>query len=588
MISSLQTSRDLIAKTYKLAEPFGRKKLAGVALISLIQGIFSVVGVTSIFPFLALASDPDRLRNSNFGSRLLDALPDMSNSQMLVITGIFAIAMLLFSNFISFMAMKSRTGYATAFAHWMRMQVIRKIIARPYGDFLQFNSGVFLKKVLADVERFTSSILLPMLGLLTCFNTVILLVAVLIYVHPEIALTIGLILTFVYGLIFSFLGKWRRKASKQLKESQEGLYKQTQQTLVGVKPIKVHCVEEDFMGKISIHSVILARIMKWNPLVGQVPRFIIEPAALGSVVLAVIYYVVQGQELATILPNLGVMAIAGYRLLPNIQAIYSSMTTLGTARHALDEIYAEIEVVDKGEDMEKGAKEGRFDRSDRLEWSRAIMLKNITFQYPSATAPALKSLNLTISKNSSLGIIGSTGSGKSTLVDLILGLHIPTDGCIQLDEAVLNTSNRRAWRMGIGYVPQDIFLLDDSISNNIAFGVPEVEIDQDAVIRAAKAAQIHAFIESELLEGYDTVVGERGVRLSGGQRQRVGLARALYHQPDVLVLDEATSALDTKTEAEVMKAIDSLQGSLTLIIIAHRLTTVQGCDSILDMDQLVK
>lgn len=588
MISSLQTTRDLVAKTYKLARPFGRKKLAGVALISIIQGVFSVVGVTSIFPFLALAADPERLRKSNVGKRILDALPEMTNAQLLVIAGIFAICMLLLSNGISFMAMKSRTGYATAFAHWMRLQVIRRILARPYGDFLQSNSSVFLKKVLADVERFTTAILLPMLGLWTCFNTVILLLVILIYVHPEIAVAIGLILAATYGLIFWFLGKWRRKASKRLKESQEGLYKQTQQLLTGIKPTKVHCTEEAFVDKISEHSMVLARIMKWNPLVGQVPRFIIEPVALGSVVLVVIYYVVQGQELATILPNLGVMAIAGYRLLPNIQAIYSSMTALGTARHALDEIYAEIEVVDIGKDLESGAKEGRFERPQSLEWNRAITLKNITFQYPSATTPAIKNLNLEIEKNSSLGIIGSTGSGKSTLVDLILGLHIPTDGCIQVDETVLSTDNRRAWRTGIGYVPQDIFLLDDTLTSNIAFGVPHNEIDHDAVIKSAKAAQIHDFIESELAEGYHTVVGERGVRLSGGQRQRVGLARALYHNPKVLVLDEATSALDTTTEAEVMKAIDSLQGSLTLIIIAHRLTTVEGCESVLDMDQMVK
>jgi ABC-type multidrug transport system fused ATPase/permease subunit len=586
MNSFLKSTRELIARISCLVLPFGRRKLARVVLISIIQGVFQVVGVTSIFPFLALASDPDRFRYSSLGKRLFDVFPAIDNTQLLLFSGAFAIGMLFLANGIAFLAMKSRITYGTQFAHWLRLRVTRKIVARPYGDFLHSNSSVFLKKILGDVEMFTNAILMPVLGLVTCFNAILLLAGTLVYVNPKIALYVGSFLVIIYGLTFWILAKWRRQASENRKEAQAGAYKESQQLLAGIKPVKVHCVEEPFLGRFSKHSSKLARVGALIPLMGQIPRLIIEPFALGTVIIVVMYYVVQRHDLALILPSLVVMAMAGYRLLPNIQMMYSSMTSLGTARHALDEIYEEIFAIESQLDLEDGAKEGRFVQAERLEWNRAITLKDITFQYPSAPSPVIHNLNLVIKKNSSLGIIGSTGSGKSTLVDLLLGLHIPTGGCIQVDEAALISENRRSWRAGIGYVPQDIYLLDDSISANIAFGVPKDKINHDSLIQAAKAAQINTFIEDELPEGYQTFVGERGVRLSGGQRQRIGLARALYHQPDVLILDEATSALDIATEAEVMKAIDTLQGSLTLIIIAHRLSTVEKCETLLDMSEI--
>jgi ABC-type multidrug transport system fused ATPase/permease subunit len=213
-------------------------------------------------------------------------------------------------------------------------------------------------------------------------------------------------------------------------------------------------------------------------------------------------------------------------------------------------------------------------------------LENVSFAYPRAKRPVIEGMDLVIPKNSSLGIVGETGSGKSTLVDLVLGLHVPTAGRIMVDNTLLEAGNRRAWRAGIGYVPQDIFLIDESIAANIAFGVPESKVDQAAVLAAAEAAQIREFVEKELPRGFDTRVGERGVRLSGGQRQRIGLARALYHKPELLILDEATSALDIETEAEVMHAIGALQGSVTMLIIAHRITTVDQCEAILRLAPL--
>jgi ABC-type multidrug transport system fused ATPase/permease subunit len=273
-------------------------------------------------------------------------------------------------------------------------------------------------------------------------------------------------------------------------------------------------------------------------------------------------------------------------MLPALQLLYGQLSKLSTMRHTLDEVYDEFLAVEKSTGRDDEHPDGRLTRPEPLRWRRAITLDHVTFQYPEAPLPTREGLSLVIPKNSSLGISGSTGCGKSTLVDLILGLHQPTGGRILVDDTPLGPGNRRAWRGGIGYVPQDIFLIDDSLAANIAFGVPGDKIDRLGLVRAARAAQILEFIEKDLPLGFETVVGERGVRLSGGQRQRVGLARALYHEPELLVLDEATSALDVATEQEVMKAIQALQGSLTMIIIAHRLSTIEMCEQRLDMNGL--
>jgi ATP-binding cassette subfamily C protein len=250
---------------------------------------------------------------------------------------------------------------------------------------------------------------------------------------------------------------------------------------------------------------------------------------------------------------------------------------------SLNEVYDEFLAAEQDENQNHGVSTTEFSKPERLSWKQAITLKDLTFNYSESSKPVIDRLSLVIPKNTSLGIIGPTGCGKSTLVDLILGLHIPTSGKILIDDTPLTAENRRAWRAGIGYVPQDIFLTDDTIAANIAFGIPEDEIDPAALRQAAQAAQILDFIENDLPHGFKTVVGERGVRLSGGQRQRIGIARALYHRPDLLILDEATSALDIKTEAEVMKAIDALHGNITMLIIAHRLNTVCKCDKTIDL-----
>ena len=272
------------------------------------------------------------------------------------------------------------------------------------------------------------------------------------------------------------------------------------------------------------------------------------------------------------------LALAGYRMLPETQRMYGNFTLVMTYHYLARELGEEIHSGEGVETGEVGAPSGP------LAFGNELKLAGIAFRYPTAKQPVFEALDLTVPKNTSLGIVGPTGCGKSTLVDLILGLHEPTAGQILVDDHVLTPADMPAWRRMIGYVPQDIFLLDDTVAANIAFGIPPEEVDHDALVRAAEAAQIRSFVEDELPKSWDTVVGERGVRLSGGQRQRIGLARALYHAPSVLILDEATSALDHDTESMVMEAIQNLHGTVTMLVIAHRLNTIENCDAVFRME----
>jgi len=581
MKKSLSNASELVRKVYVLARPYGRKKLVVVTGVSLLQGLFSVLGVTSIFPFLALAADPSRLRNSNYGRKFLEWLPPMDDGQLLLFAGIFAIVMLVVSNAVNLGAEFVRNRYGYGFAHWLRTGLLRKIVTQPYGYFLQENSAILMKKVTGDVMSYTSGVLLPLLDSFARAVIVVFLLAALFLVQPQIAVGTAVFLGLFYLVLFRSLKKWRARVNAAFLQATRGIGVECRKLLDGIKPVKVHGVEEEFLQKFTGHSAEQARLAAQVPIVSNMPRYFIEPIAFSALVAIVLVYAARGQDLLAILPNLGVMALAAYRLLPTFQLLYSQMTTLTTNRYALEEVYTELLSAEKVIAADKETPAHQFVRPTPMSWHNEIRLEKVSFAYPRAKRPVIEGMDMVIPKNSSLGIVGETGSGKSTLVDLVLGLHVPTAGRIMVDNTPLEAGNRRAWRAGIGYVAQDIFLIDESVTANIAFGIPPQEVDPAAVLAAAEAAQIREFVESELPQGFDTVVGERGVRLSGGQRQRIGLARALYHKPELLILDEATSALDIETEAEVMHAIGALRGSVTLLIIAHRLSTVENCKDII-------
>ena len=579
----LHNAFDLIRRVLFLARPYGRKKLAVVSFLSLAQGVFQVIGVTSIFPFLAIAADPERIRNSQFGRRFLELLPPMDNRQLLLTAGAVAIVALFTANAVNLIAEYARTRYAHNFGHWLRVRLLRRIASRPYGYFLVRNSADLIKKVLGDVANYVNGVLLPLLDSVARGLTAVLLLATLFFVHPLIALGATVGLGGFYLIVFRLLERKRREINQGLRLSSGGSYREAQQLLGGIKPIKVHRAEEHFLGRFGKHSAIVAKMSALVPTFANGPRYLVEPLAFGGLVLIVMVLAAKGRSFSDVLPNLGVMALAGYRLLPALQLLYGQLSELTSMRHSLDEVYDEFVVAESDLNIsdERGNENIRL--AQPYVWNDAITLDAVSFSYSQAKRPILDRLSLTIKKNTSVAFIGPTGSGKSTLIDLLLGLHQPTGGRILIDGRPLTPALIPAWQASIGYVPQDIFLIDDTITRNIALGIPDTEIEVNRLREVCATAQVLDFIEHELPQGFQSKVGERGVRLSGGQRQRLGLARALYHQPSLLILDEATSALDTETEARLIEALRSLSGKLTIVLVAHRLSTVADCEEVFDL-----
>ncbi len=568
----------LLTRCYRLAIPYGRFKLFAVLGLILFNGLLQLVGVTSIFPFFALAADPDRLRNSKFGTWFLHFLPQMDNNHLLVVAGCFSILMLVVASVGSIASEVIRIRYAYGFCHWLRGRLFESYARRPYGFFLTRNSAD-LNQRLADVMTFINSVLLPIGEIITRIVMVILLVGMVFLVQPWIAIGGIILLGGFYLIVFLWIRPRTRVISEGLQHNNIGFWKNAVQFLNGIKTVLVHEKSRYFMNKSLRHSKKIGLFQSKIPIYSNGPRYMIEPIAFGGLVGIVIVLALQGRPFSDILPNLSVMALAAYRLLPTLQLLYSQLVTVATSNYTLTQLEEEILQLEQETDVTAVSLESEA----HLTFEREIRLESLTFYYPNPETPIISDFTLLVNKNESIGIAGPSGSGKSTLVDLILGLHVAQKGAILIDGVPLSPDNMVSWRRMIGYVPQDIYLLDETIAENIAFGIPIEKINQAALRTAAEGAQILEFIEKELPEGFATVVGERGVRLSGGQRQRIGLARALYHKPQILILDEATSALDNQTELAVMETIHRLQGTLTIITIAHRLSTLERCDRVIEM-----
>ena len=540
----------------------------------LLQGIFQVLGVASIFPFLALVSDPDRLAESRFTAAITERFPGFESSDLILNAGIGAVAMLLISNAINMVSEFTRTYYSLALGQWLRVYIMRKIASREYAYFLETNPSLLMKKIGADVAGFISGVFLPILDVLVRVVCLFLMLVLLFFVNVNIAIGSILIFGSVYVALLWVLKARMGKISNELKEINREAGKALYQFVAGMKVILVQNKSEFFISGYDSLTRRHVRLSAIIPVVSNFPRYLIEPLAFGGLVVVVMVLSAQDRDFQSLIPVLGVMAFAGYRMLPALQFLYGGLTGIIAQKHCLEEIRDEIEGFKPIPSPTNASR-------NSITFSKALEARDVSFLYRGSSQPVLRKICFTLPKGGSLGIVGSTGSGKSTLIDLIMGLHNPVSGTFWVDDQCLEQENIRGWREKIGYVPQDIFLLDDSVAENIAFGVPSEKIDRKRLREAASAAQILEFIETELPGGFACRVGDRGVRLSGGQRQRIGLARALYDRPEVLVLDEATSALDNRTESDLMRAVESLGRNITLIMVAHRMTTVQKCDKII-------
>lgn len=572
----------ILRKTYLLVRPYGRKRLGLVGFAMLVQAAFQVVGVASIFPFLSAATDPQHFRASGIGKGIISLLPTISDPKLITVTGLGAIALLFAGNAVALGAEWTRARFSQGYGHWLRMRLIESIAQRPYQYFLSQNTSILVKKITHDTEVFCSYVLFTSLDAIARGMTCLLLVATLLAVQPAVALFGGLALAGYYLAFYGLSGRLRTRISSGLKEAYRGLFLSVNQFLGGIKIVILRDCSSHFTEAFAVHSKTHARLSALSPILGNLPRYLIEPLLFGTVIAWMLFILSRQGQLSQIIPVVGILTMIGYRLLPNLQLLYSQCFQISTNQHSLDELLEEFTLLNPN----AASKRPEEDHDGGpMEWNGGISLRKVCFSYPGNSRRALADINLQINRGDMVGFVGATGCGKSTLVDLIAGLLEPSSGSILLDGKILDASLRKHWMQKIGYVPQDIFLIDDTVTRNIAFGVADSAIDVEALRKSAERAQILGFIEHELDQGFDTVVGERGIRLSGGQRQRIGLARALYHNPDVLILDEATSALDSKTEGELMEAIDSLPKDLTILIIAHRLSTVRNCTMIHHLSQ---
>jgi ABC-type multidrug transport system fused ATPase/permease subunit len=427
-----------------------------------------------------------------------------------------------------------------------------------------------------------SRALIPAMRLIAQSLTVIFLLALLLAVNPAVAAGAGLIFVGTYAAIYWGFRSILRKLGDIRLEASRLRFKIADEVFGAVKEVKLLGLEQTYLARFQGPSRRMAESESTAQLIGELPRYLLETVAFGGIVLLILVLLVGGGNTVNdVLPTLGIFAFAGLRIFPAVQSMYLSLTTLRTTVATLDAVHADyMEVVGR----DTGFAVSKIDRTP-LRMTERLDLDRIVYNYPAADRAALAELSLDVRARTTVGIVGGTGAGKTTAVDVLLGLLQPQSGTLRVDGTAITNDNLRNWQGAVGYVPQQIFLIDDSVSANIAFGIRPEDRNQAAIEAAARVANLHDFVLSDLPQGYDTHVGERGVRLSGGQRQRIGIARALYHNPDVLILDEATSALDNLTERAVMEAVHALGHQKTIIMIAHRLSTVRNCDRIFLLEQ---
>jgi ABC-type multidrug transport system fused ATPase/permease subunit len=448
---------------------------------------------------------------------------------------------------------------------------------QPYLWFLQRNTGDFGKVILSETNQVIYETIIPTLNLIAQTAVAIAILILLLLVDSKLALIVGLVFLTSYGIMFYFLKNILYKIGFKRALANKERYISVNEAFGSIKEVKVGGLEEGYINRFQKPSKIFAQCQSLAVLIAQLPRYFIEGIAFGGIVLLLLVLIAKGNLFSDIIPIITLYAFAGYRLLPSIQQIYVSFTQLRVSNAGLNIVHEDL--------MNSKYSKKNFDTKSTIKLTKSIELNNISFDYPNSQKIALKNVNLSIPAFSKVGLVGATGSGKTTISDLILGLLDPKQGALIVDGNTITNNNKRFWQKSIGYVPQQVFLIDNSITANIAFGVDLKNIDHQAVVWASKIANLHDFVINELPNNYSTVVGDRGVRLSGGQRQRIAIARALYHKPQVLILDEATSALDSITEQVVMEAIKNLENKITIILVTHRLSTVKDFDTIFLLDQ---
>tara|TARA_B100000795_G_C22803941_1_gene443632 strand:- start:2765 stop:4552 length:1788 start_codon:yes stop_codon:yes gene_type:complete len=538
----------------------------------LIKSILEVIGIASITPFVSVMVNPEIVNTNYYLNSVYQYFDFDSVVVFLNYLGGLTLVLLLLTNIISAFVEWMIIRYSRVMEYRLSTQLMAQYLSNKYVFFLENNSSKLGKNIISEVQRCIDGAILPLMMACSKLVTAIFIIALLVFVEPVAALGMSILFGGGYFLIFVFVRKRLFELGALSSTALLKRFKTINEAFLGVKDIKLRGIEQSFISRYNRSAKKLAHYNIYQHVVSIMPRYVLESLAFGGVVLVMMYLVNQGNNSQSIIPVVALYAVAGYKLMPALQNIYSSIVTVRFNIPAL------VLLTDDLKNDFSYIKSQSHDLSV-LKFSKSFDIKSAYFRYSNSDKYAIKNLNLSIKTNSTIGIVGSTGSGKTTLVDIILGLLENNLGEITVDNIPLDSSNIHLWQKKIGYMPQNVYLIDDTILANIAFGLSKNEIEQDKAYSAAKIANLHDFIMS-LTNGYETRIGEQGVKLSGGERQRLGIARAIYNDPEILVLDEGTSALDSVTESEVMHAIKSLSHKKTIILIAHRLTTVKNCDNI--------
>ncbi len=584
------------------------------------MALAQTLGVASVVPFLTLVANPRALIDNAIYQRIDAVVHFATPRDALVVAGVASLVVLVLSN-----ALAAFTAYLEARYVWdlhqkLQYRLMRTYLGRRYEFFLNRNSAELGKNILEEVSYVVTGVVIPFLQVVSSGLVSLFIVGLLIATDVRLGLVVLAAFGTLYAGSYALVNRYLMRLGSARVELGRGRFQSIREAFGAIKDVKAHGHEDVFLGDFDTYSRGWAGVTMRQSVVAQTPRFILEILAFGGIIGIVLYFVAQGEDLSRILPTLGLYAFGSYRLMPSLHRVYEATAHLRGSLAALDVLFADALATPASVDVRNdaapaGAEGGGPDGTtpavrtrrgvhaspgvtareavgagtpaaavpERLVVERELTFKGVRYRYPGAAGDALHGIDLSFPAGSCVALVGGTGAGKTTLIDLLLGLLDPSAGQIRIDGAPID-DRRRAWQAGISYVPQHIFLADTSVAANIAFGVAAGEVSAERLERAARAAAIHDFIVGELPRGYATTVGEQGLRLSGGQRQRIGIARALYRDPAVLVLDEATNALDNVTEEAVIRGIREMPGERLVVMVAHRIHTVQTCDAIVVLE----
>ncbi len=566
----------LLKELFTLLTPSQRKRFYVLQILVTLVAILEIFSVASIIPFMALVADMNQLQEDGFIAQVYQSSGITSETQFMFLMGLCVLTILIISSLISIFTIWKLSMFAFSIGSEIADRLYTYYLRQDWLFHSEGSSAQLTKKIATETVRVTGGILVPLMHLNAKFVLALLMITSIFIYDAKVAIVGAIIFSLTYYTLTIAVKRRLESYGLATTKVMEQRFRLMNEGFGGIKDLLLLGRDYDFIKRFNKTGVFLAFSQGTGTALIQAPRYLIELLAFGSLILLILYLLISYDgDLSVILPILTLYAVGAIKLLPAFQQIYQSISVINSNTAAFNEIREDLKNIKLAELQTLKAK----DKQSYLYPKKQLALKNISFTYPNKDKKVLNQINISIPARSIIGIVGPSGAGKSTIIDVLLGLIKPQQGYLVVDDTVIDDHNRRSWQNSIGFVAQNIFLSEGTIAENVAFGLPNEEINLEQVQKALNLASLEEFCET-LSDGIHTKVGERGVQLSGGQRQRIGIARALYHKVEVIVFDEATSSLDGITEKQIMEAIHGLSGNNTIILIAHRLKTVQNCDQI--------